>query len=306
MDARTAATGGHQTDMVRAPKVGDHMTRLMRDSTNWQAIPVGTPIVAGYVPPSGFAWPELAWAKFAGSLLVRITPQVSTTGVGIQVLDVETGDATPGQAPSWAVAQRRLGQVPTIYCSASSWGTVQHAFTSAGVAQPEYWVASYPGGGSQSLPVLNGITAVAHQYADPATSGGDWDLSVVADYWPGVDAGGIMELTDSVPTSYGSTTLGQLFSDLAEFMPGVASKHPQGGTWTYLQEQRNALIAAEVKTDTDIQAAVTAEQAALLAAIQANAASVDATKLAAALDAAGLPQQLVSAFVAVLAKATGA
>jgi len=173
------------------------LLRSMKDSVNWAAIPIGTPLVAGYVPPSGFAWPDAAWKRFAGSTLVRITPSVVTTGVGIQVLDVETGDARPDQAPGWVVAQRKLGQIPTIYCSMSLWPTVQAAFNTAGVAQPLYWIAAYPGGGAV-LPVLNGIQAIAHQYADPATSGGDWDSSVVADYWPGVDQGGMMSDFDTV------------------------------------------------------------------------------------------------------------
>lgn len=156
--------------------------RLMYDSVNASAIPADAQMVAGYVSPSGFTWSSASWARFPTAVKVKITPQVSHTGLGIHVLDVEKGDATAAQAPGWARAQRALGQDPTVYCSSSIWGAVQAAFRAAGEAQPHYWIAAYPGTG-QNLPTLNGLTAVAHQYSDP----GPYDLSVVADYWPGVD-----------------------------------------------------------------------------------------------------------------------
>lgn len=159
------------------------MTRTMYDSVNWAAIPANAQMVAGYLAPSSFAWPAAAWARFPNAVKVQIAVRASTNAG--QVLDVESGDATPAQAPGW-VAMRRAANPPvdpTVYCSASAWPTVQAAFASAGLAQPHYWIASYPGGGAV---IPSG--AVAHQYADPNSgSGGDWDLSVVADYWPGVD-----------------------------------------------------------------------------------------------------------------------
>ena len=169
----------------------------MRDSTNWQAIPVGTPLVAGYVPPSSYAWPAAAWARFAGSTEVRITPSAAVSGPGIQVLDVEGGDATPGQLPGWVNASRAKGQEPTAYLAYTTWAAAISACTAAGVAVPQFWVALWDN--TQELPSINvgGVdyTAVAHQYADPNTSGGDYDISVVASYWPGVDS-----MEDDVPS----------------------------------------------------------------------------------------------------------
>ncbi len=52
------------------------------------------------------------------------------------------------------------------------------AFGDAHVLEPHYWVAAHPGAGATIPP-----GAIAHQYADT----GPVDLSVVADYWPGVD-----------------------------------------------------------------------------------------------------------------------
>lgn len=186
------------------------MTRKMYDSVDWSAIPIDAEAVAGYISPSGYTWPQAAWDRFPNAVHVRITPSASHTGLGVHVLDVETGDATPAQAPGWARDQRALGQDPTIYCSEGTWTTVQNAFNAQGVAQPHYWVAGYPGAGA-SIPA----GAVGHQYADPKTSGGNYDLSVVADYWPGVDVVMTDPLNESVnreglpgaPES-GTTTLG--------------------------------------------------------------------------------------------------
>jgi hypothetical protein len=231
--------------------------RTLYDSTNWSAIPTTAQMVAGYVPPSGFAWPQSAWNRFPNSIHVRITPQVSTTGVGVQVLDVEQGDATPAQAPGWVITQRRLGQIPTVYCSASLWGTVQAAFVSAGVPHPCYWIAAYPGGGP-TLPTLNGITAVAHQYADPATSGGDYDLSVVADYWPGVDQGGGTVLDPTNPTDE------TVIAGAESCLPGIAGQRSAGDLYLlcYNTQQQVAQIAtaqaALTSVVADLQKAVAA------------------------------------------------
>lgn len=158
------------------------MTRTMYDSVNPSAIPTTAAMVAGYVD-GRFAWSAAGWARFPNAVKVRIAVFPSTNDG--HVLDCETGDATPAQCPAWVRMRRAAGVDPTVYCAQSQWATVQAAFTAAGVPQPHYWVASYPGTGAGTVPV----GAVAHQYADSATSGGDWDLSAVLDYWPGVDAG---------------------------------------------------------------------------------------------------------------------
>jgi hypothetical protein len=162
--------------------------RIGYDSAfGYNDIPTNAQVVCGYASQDpAFAWPASAWGRFPSSTLVRISTRSSIAGYGIQVLDVETGDATPGQAPGWADQQRRLGQVPTIYCNAATWQAVISAFGNAGIAQPEYWIAAYPGAGP-TLPSLGSLTAIGHQYADSSTSGGDYDVSVFADYWPGVD-----------------------------------------------------------------------------------------------------------------------
>jgi hypothetical protein len=154
----------------------------MFDSTNPFAIPPTAAMVAGYVDGI-FVWSPAAWARFAAAVKVRIAVFASTNDG--HVLDVERGDATPAQAPGWVQRRRAAGIDPSVYCNTGTWPAVQAAFASAGVAQPHYWVAHY--GAGSAIPA----GAVAIQYADPAAgSGGQWDISAVADSWPGVDQGG--------------------------------------------------------------------------------------------------------------------
>lgn len=156
------------------------MTRLMYDSTQPGAIPEDAEMVAGYLSPSPYAWSVNEWDRFPNAVQVRIAVRASTNDG--HVLDVEKGDATPAEAPGWVSMRRTAGADPSVYCSMSSWPAVMAAFVAAGVKQPHYWVAAYPGIGDN---VPTG--AVAHQFADSLSSGGDYDLSAVLDFWPGVD-----------------------------------------------------------------------------------------------------------------------
>jgi LysM repeat protein len=159
------------------------MTRTMYDSTTAADIPTSAQMVGGYLPPNRYAWSAADWARFPHAVQVRIVIAASTNDG--QVLDVEQGDATPTEAPGWARMRRAAGQDPTIYCNASTWGAVRSAFDAAGEPQPLYWIAQYDR--NPSIPP----GAVAKQYADPDHgSGGHWDLSIVADVWPGVDTHG--------------------------------------------------------------------------------------------------------------------
>lgn len=153
--------------------------RVMYDSVSPLAIPVGAEMVAGYVD-GHYRWSQADWDRFPNAVKVRIAVHPETNDG--HVLDVEQGDATPLQAPGWAQMRRAAGQDPSVYCSYGVWGAVQAAFTRAGVAQPHYWIAAYPGPGAVLYP-----GSVAHQYRDTGFNGENVDVSVVADFWPGVD-----------------------------------------------------------------------------------------------------------------------
>lgn len=162
------------------------MTRIMYDalSTEASTIPADAELVAGYIDagpvPAAPPWTAETWALFPHAIHVPIATQAATDD-GL-VLDVEAGDATPEQAPGWVTMRRAAGAHPTVYCSESAWPDVRAAFAAAIVAEPEWWIAGYPGsvGAGQLYP-----GSVAHQYGGSAA--GTWDVSAVADHWPGVD-----------------------------------------------------------------------------------------------------------------------
>lgn len=150
------------------------MTRIMYDSVNAKAIPSQAVMVAGYIDGRYANIAEMR-ARFPHSTLVEIAVR-ATTDAG-QVLDVERGDATPSQAVSWVQVRRRAGADPTVYTSLSEWNAVRSAFRNNHVPEPHYWIADWDGDAS----LLAGT--VAKQYHNTP----NWDVSVVADYWPGVD-----------------------------------------------------------------------------------------------------------------------
>jgi len=146
----------------------------MADSVTAANLPAGFDLYAGYVDGRYANYNQIA-AMYPGKTVGIAV--FSTTNAGT-VGDCENGDMTPQTSVNWVVMRRKAGITPTIYCSASAWPTVQRSFQTWGVAQPQYWIAAYPGPGPVLYP-----GAIAHQWIDR----GPYDESVVADYWPGVD-----------------------------------------------------------------------------------------------------------------------
>jgi hypothetical protein len=154
--------------------------RYMADSVTARDIPVRRfELVAGYVDGI-YAWTEADWLLHRSSTLVGIAVNpLSNAG---QVLDVETGDATPAESVDWVLLRRTNGQDPTVYVQASRVQEIVDAFAARGVDRPHFWVAAWDG--SETLYSYS----AAHQYANPTLTGAHYDLSVVVDSWPGVDS----------------------------------------------------------------------------------------------------------------------
>lgn len=152
--------------------------RTMHDSITAGDIPADADMVAGYVSGT-WRWSDADWARFPDATKVRIATRADVDDG--HVLDVEPGDAIPAEAPGWVAMRRRAGVDPTIYCNLSALPQVRAAFVAVGVPEPHYWVARYDG--VADLPA----GCVAKQFIDDPQSGGHFDLSAVADYWPGVD-----------------------------------------------------------------------------------------------------------------------
>lgn len=160
-----------------------HVTRTMYDGIDASRLPVDAQLVAGYVDGL-YVWSTADWARFPNAVKVRIAV-FSQTNDG-EVLDVEPGNATPAESVDWVLRRREAGVDPTVYMNTSTWPTVREAFTARKVAEPHYWIAQYDG--VAQLPA----GAIAKQHTNDETAG--WDVSVVADHWPGVDPA--VSLTD--------------------------------------------------------------------------------------------------------------
>jgi hypothetical protein len=150
--------------------------RHMYDGINTDVpyIPLNAQIVAGYVDGL-YIWTNTDWNTFPNAIKVRIAV-FSATNDG-HVLDRETGNATAAQSVNWVLMRRSAGIDPTIYVNMSSWQEVRDAFHARNVKEPHYWVAQYDG--IQIIP----DGAIGKQYQNYP----NYDISVIADYWPGID-----------------------------------------------------------------------------------------------------------------------
>lgn len=148
--------------------------RTMYDGITPTEVPPGGQLYAGYVDGNWPSFPGLV-ARFPSAIHVPIAVSASTDAG--TVLDVEQGDASPAEAVDWVLMRRAAGADPSVYCSLSAWPAVRAAFQSRGVPEPHYWVAHY----SPNAAIPAGAVALQH------TSTAGYDVSSVADYWPGVD-----------------------------------------------------------------------------------------------------------------------
>lgn len=143
---------------------------IMYDSIQVSAIPADAKAVAGYV---GGSWPDF-------SPLVKRFPTALHKSVAVNsgedadILDVETGDASPSQAPAWVNRQLSRGlKLPGIYANASTMTAVQTALNAAKIARTNYvlWVASW----NNTADVPTGFEA--HQFIDHGPNGENIDIS---------------------------------------------------------------------------------------------------------------------------------
>lgn len=147
----------------------------MFDSVTVSDLPEGGDLYLGYVNGKYKNF-EAVYERFHDKQVVSVATQANFDAV---ILDCERYDATPEQCPGWAQRQRERGQPPTIYTTAGQWAAVRSEFHRQGVAEPEWFIAKYDNI-AQPLP-----GAVAKQYGGSVA--GHYDLSIVSDYWLGVD-----------------------------------------------------------------------------------------------------------------------
>jgi hypothetical protein len=241
----------------------------MFDSIDASQIPADAQMVAGYVNGI-YAWSAADWARFPHAVHVTVTVNA---GGSADVLDVENGDASPAEAPGWIAAHPN----GSIYCDSSTWPAVRAAFGSRPL--PPFWIANYNGDAS-SIPA----GAVAAQYEDA----GPYDLSVVADYWPGVDPAPSPSPPPVPSEDIVTPADAQLFVSTLMATKVAEAGDPAPNTRTVLElfaylDQHYHVLAQQ---NTALAAQVTALSAALAAVAKGETAVVEAA-VTAALKAAG-------------------
>jgi hypothetical protein len=147
------------------------MPRLMWDSTTLADIPAGAEVVATYCDGL-YAVPRSEVSKrFPKAAL----PRINVTGDpahGGDVLDVETGDATPAHAPAWIRARQAAGErYVTVYCARNTLAAVVAACQGL---HYYHWVATLDG---KMLIASHPDASV--QFAGPDLTGIHADASVV-------------------------------------------------------------------------------------------------------------------------------
>jgi hypothetical protein len=159
--------------------------RIMYDAVTPANIPDNAPpgtIIAVYRNGRYAADPAAVETRFPASKYAGIWIDVNSTDpANSQVLDVETGDATPADAPGWIKA--RLAAVPralpTVYCNRSTIAAVILACDAAGLRlgiHYWFWISTLDG----TLYEADGVVACQDQGGVTAP----YDTSVVyADWW---------------------------------------------------------------------------------------------------------------------------
>ena len=158
------------------------MTKTMQDSITVADLQLkaqnGDPV------PDAFAGYDDG--NFANAAQIKaIFPNVPVLAVTVfasdnegDCLDVESGDATPSQAPGWVLNRRHAGHGwPTVYCSEAIEQAVRDEFAATGVSMPWLWLAAYPG---EEAVVPNRPNVIGHQWIDR----GPYDESVMLDTYP--------------------------------------------------------------------------------------------------------------------------
>jgi|SRR5579859_3365651 len=156
------------------------MTRTMYDSVTAADIPRTARMVAGYVDGI-YAWTAQDWAYHGAAVKVRIT--IGSGTLDADVADVETGDFTPATGAAWLRRKVNRDGFGVLYFSRSLFATVAAAVHAQGIKDNQWaaWIADWTGV-AHNLP-----NTLATQYDHPPHSGGHYDLSLVGDYWQGVD-----------------------------------------------------------------------------------------------------------------------
>ena len=250
---------------------------LQYDSTVQTDIPVDAPAVAGYPD----LWPESSWNRFQTGLRVRIARSAAQNDG--HVLDVESGNATPDQAPGWAIRRLDATGWPAValYVNRANW---QATFDACRGLPIRWWVATLDGNQNPSGPAV----PLAVQYCgaagsgDPCQSAGHYDLSICNPAFFGgwfdmtpQQAQQLQDLWNAIVQGGGSPSgtggLGWLLVAVSQLLAATnangTAETPAGGKTVYQLVKAAApgtgLTAAQAQQLTDVLAALNRIEAAL-------------------------------------------
>lgn len=164
------------------------MTRFCTDSTTVSDLDPTVPLALRYVD-GAFAETEAA-VRARCPKARQATVTVTGRDLSANMIDCELGDVDPNGAARWAAAKRAADKgFPTIYCEDSQHPQVIAACKQRGMTLHTHYklfIANYDG--DPTIPAY----AVGKQYRSPDGTGAGHidahrDVSVVRDYWRGVD-----------------------------------------------------------------------------------------------------------------------
>lgn len=180
--------------------------RRMYDSTKAADIPAGSELVMGYVDGSS-AWSDADWKLFPGRTTVRLC--IFNNRYDAQVIDLEPGNNDAKGAVPWIREKWLRGETPTVYCFSDKGphgytiSDVRSECDAAGLKHPLFLITDFDNNPATFDP-KGDPEIIGKQYANAALTGGHYDASVVADYWPGVDMS-VQDIIDAVEGRYDLT-----------------------------------------------------------------------------------------------------
>jgi hypothetical protein len=200
--------------------------RTMYDSTNPADIPADAQLVGFYVDGIYAVAPPRA--RFPNAVLVPISAVGTNAGL---VGDVEPGCIWPLEAAvPWVQARRAAGADPSLYVNQKDWPTLRRIIQGAAIVEPHYWVADWRSYPDPTIPQ----DAVARQFGGSAQTGKHYDISSVADHWPGVDTMGITDAQaiertyniemDGLHTGGDATSAGYLKRVIEPMIDGISKQ----------------------------------------------------------------------------------
>ena len=191
---------------------------------------------AGYTTGSAIiVWTAASWHAHPGA--VRICQDVGASDHTADVLDVERGAATNGEAAGWFkaaqtafLAGHRPGQrSPAIYTSASNVTPLVDALINDGVKSgPGLWVANWNLTQAQAVAEVEAATGPFPVIGVQYSNGQFFDFDVFSSAW-------LARVSKAKPTVHQhSTSAGDTVATLA------ASRNMKPGAWLVLQDKLGA------------------------------------------------------------------